>query len=106
MDKHTYLQHSHCNLDKGELLEHMVEAIHIPDTTDNPHWRYNQAFAEDNPQRVHNLKQAVDNCALEVDIQGNMDMVNTQVEKEALPRDARPGSQKRVRDSSFEDQYE
>ena len=89
----------------------MVEAIHIPDTTDNPHWVYNQAFAEDKLQRAHNLEQAVDSCSLEVsnfeaDIQGKVDMVDTQVEREALPRDARPGSQTRVRDRSFEDQHE
>ena len=84
-----------------------MEAIHIPDTTDNPHWAYNQAFAEDNLQRVHNLEQAMDSCALEVsnpeaDIQGKVD---TQVEIEALPRDARPESRTHVHDRSFGDQH-
>jgi hypothetical protein len=86
----------------------MVEAIHIPDTTDNPHWAYNQAFAEDNLQRVHNLEQAVDSCALEVsnpeaDSLDNLDMVDTQVEKEAHQKDARPESQTRARDKTFGD---
>jgi len=84
-------------------LERKVEAIHIPDTTDNPHWAYNQAFAEDILQRVHNLESAVDSCALEAsnpeaDIQGKVGMVDTQVEIEAPPRDARTGSQIHVRD--------
>ena len=83
-----------------------MEAIHIPDTTDNPHWAYNLAFAEDILQRAHNLESAVDSCALEVsnpeaDIQG---MVDTQVEIEALQRDAKPESQTHVRDTSFGDQ--
>lgn len=104
MDKHTYLheQHSHCNPDMEVLWERMVEAIHIPDTTDN------QVFAGDNLQRVHNLEQVVDSCALvasnpEADSLGNVDMVDTQVEKEAPQRDARPGSLTRVRDMTFGD---
>jgi hypothetical protein len=81
-------------------LERKVEAIHIPDTTDNPHWVYNQAFVEDNLQREHSLEPEVYSSALEAsnpeaDIQGKVD---TQVEIEALPRDARPGSQTHVRD--------
>jgi len=88
----------------------MVEEIHTPDMRDNPHWAYNQAFEEDNLQRVHNLEQAVDSCSLEAsnpgaDILGNVDMVDTQVEKEALPRDARPGSQTHVRYRTFGDQH-
>ena len=91
-------------------MERKVEAIHIPDTTDNPHWAYNQAFAEDILQRVHNLESAVDSCALEAsnpeaDIQGKVGMVDTQVEIEALQRDAKPESQTRVRDKSFGDQH-
>jgi hypothetical protein len=87
----------------------MVEVKHIPDTKDNPHW-YDQAFAEDSLHRVHNLKQAVDRYALEegileVDIQGNVDMVDMKAEREALPRDARPVSQIHVRDRSFGDQH-
>jgi len=87
-----------------------VEAIHIPDTTDNPHWAYNQAFAEDILQRAHNLESAVDSCALvasnpEADIQGKVGMVDTQVEIEALQRDAKPESQIHVRDTSFGDQH-
>ena len=110
MDTHTWVAHSHCNLDKEELLERKVEAIHIPDMTDSPHWADNQAFAEDNLQRVHNLELAVDNCALEVDnpvadIQGKVDMVDMQAEKEALLRDVMPESQKRVRDRMFGDQH-
>jgi len=86
----------------------MVEAIHIPDMTDNPYWAYNQAFAEDNLQRVYNLEQAVDSCALEVsnpeaDTQGTVDMVDKQVEKEELPRDVMPESLIRVRDRTFGD---
>ena len=82
----------------------MVEAIHIPDTTDNPHW-------EDILQRVHNLEQAVDSCALvasnpEADSLGNVDMVDTQVEKEVPQRDARPGSLIRVRDRTVGDLHE
>ena len=88
-------------------MERKVEAMHIPDTTDNPHWAYNQAFAEDILQRVHNLESAVDSCALEAsnpeaDIQG---MVDTQVEIEALQRDAKPESQTHVLDKSFGDQH-
>ena len=84
-------------------MERKVEAIHIPDTTDNPHWAYNQAFAEDNLQKVHNLELAVESCAPEAsnpeaDNQGKGDMVDMQVEIEAPPRDARPGSQIHVRD--------
>ncbi len=87
-----------------------MEAIHIPDTTDNPHWAYNQAFAEDILQRVHNLESAVDSCTLaasnpDADIQGKVGMVDTQVEIEALQRDAKPESQTRVRDKSFGDQH-
>jgi len=86
----------------------MVEAIHIPDTMDNPYWAHNQAFAEDNLQRVHYLEQAVDSCALEVsnpeaDTQGTVDMVDKQVEKEELPRDVMPESLIRVRDRTFGD---
>jgi hypothetical protein len=86
----------------------MVEATYIPDTTDNPHWAYNQAFAGDNLQRVHNLEQAMHSCALvasnpEADSLGIVDMVDTQVEKEAHQRDARPGSLTRVRDRTFGD---
>jgi len=88
----------------------MAEVIHIPDMTDNPHWAYNQLFAEDILQKVHNLGQAVDSCTLEAsnpeaDIPGNVDMVDTQVEKEVLPRDVRPGSQTHVRDRTFGDQH-
>ena len=75
----------------------MAEARHIPDSTDNPHW-------------VHNLEQAVDSCTLhasnpEADILGNVDMVDTQLEKVALPRDVRRGSQIHVRDRTFGDQH-
>jgi hypothetical protein len=102
-DTYTYLQYSHCNLDKEELLEGKVEAIHIPDTTDNPHWAYKPVFEGDNLQRVHNLERAVDSCALVAsnpvaEIQGKEDMVDTQVEREALPRDEGPGSQTHARD--------
>ncbi len=91
-------------------MERKVEVIHILDTTDNPHWAYNQAFAEDILQRMHNLESAVDSCALaasnpESDIQGKESMVDTQVEIEALQRDAKPESQTRVRDKSFGDQH-
>ena len=80
-----------------------MEAIHIPDTTDNPHWVYNQAFVEGNLQRARSLEPEVDSSVLEVsnpeaDSQGKVDMVDTQVEIEAPPRDARPGSQIHVRD--------
>ena len=49
------------------------------------------------------------NYTLEVDnpvadIQGRMDRVDMQVEKEAPPRDVMPESQKHVRDRTFEDQ--
>jgi len=85
-----------------------VEAIHIPDTTDNPPEADNQAFAEDNLQRVHNLELAVDSCTLsasnpEAGILGNVDMVDMQVEKEVHQRDARPESLKRVRYRTFGD---
>ena len=88
----------------------MAEAKHIPDTTDNPHWAYNQLFAGDNLQMVHNLEQAVGSCTLEAsnseaDILGNVDMVDTLLEKEALLRDVRPGSQIHVRDRTFGDQH-
>ena len=87
-----------------------MEVIHIPDTTDNPHWAYNQAFGEGNLQRVHNLESAVDSCAPavsnpEADIQGKVDMVDTQVEIEALLKDTRPVSRIHVRDKSFGDQH-
>ena len=86
-----------------------VEAIHIPGTTGNPREADNLTIVEDNLQWVHYVVQAVDNCALEVcnpeaDIQGEMDMVGMQVEREALPMDVRPGSQKRARDKAFGDQ--
>ena len=81
--------------------------IHIPDTTDNPHWAYKQALAEDILQRAHNLESAMDSCALvasnpEADIQGKVD---TQVEIEALLKDMRPVSRIHVRDRSFGDQH-
>ena len=84
-----------------------MEVIHIPDTTDNPHWAYKQAFAEDILQRAHNLESAVDSGALEAsnpeaDIQGKVD---TQVEIEALLKDMRPVSRIHVRDRSFGDQH-
>ena len=109
MDNHTCVEHIHCNLDKEELSVRMVEAIHIPDTKDNPHWA-DQAFAEDSLQRVRNFEQAVNGYALEAgileaDIQGNVDRVGTQAEREARPRDARPVSQIHVRDRSFGDQH-
>ena len=91
-------------------MERKGEVIHIPDTKDNLHWAYNQAFAEDILQRVHNLESAVDSCALEAsnpeaDIQGKVGMVDTQVEIEALQRDAKPESQTHVLDKSFGDQH-
>ena len=81
-----------------------VEAIHIPDTMDNPHWVYNQAFVEGNLQRAHSLEAAVDSSVLEAsnpeaDILRKGGMVDMQVGGiEALPKDARPGSQTHVRD--------
>ena len=72
MDTRTWVAHSHCNLDKEELLERKVEAIHIPDMTDSPPEADNQAFGEGNLQRVHNLELAVDNPV--ADIQGKVDM--------------------------------
>jgi len=109
-DKHTFVEHIHCNLDREVLSVRMVEAIHIPDTKDNPHWVYSQIFAEDSLQRVHNLVQVVDSCALEAsksvaDIQDKVGMVDRQDEREELPRDARPKSQIHVRDRSFGDQH-
>ena len=106
-DKHTFVEHSRCSLHKEKLLERMAEAIHIPDTMDNQHWVYSHNYEEDSLQRAHNLVQAVDSSALEAgnfvaDIQ---DMVDTRDEKEALPRDARPMSLRRVRDRSFGDQH-
>ena len=88
----------------------MVEAIHIPAAMDNQHWEYSQVFAEDSLQRAHNLEQSVHSCALEVgnsvaDIQDKVGMVDTQDEREVLPRDARPMNQRRVRDRSFGDQH-
>lgn len=87
----------------------MVEAIHSLDTMDIPHWAYNQAFAEEILQRVDNLEQAgsdaLEASNPEADSLDNVDMVDTQVEKEALPRDARPGSQRHVRDRTFGDQH-
>jgi hypothetical protein len=87
-----------------------VEAIHIPDMTGRPPEADNQAFGEGNLQKVHNLELAVDNYALVVDnpvadIQGRMDKVDIQAEKEALLTDVTPESQKRVRDRMFEDQH-
>ena len=110
MDKHIFVEHSRCSLDKEELLARMVEAIHIPDAMDNQHWVYSQVFAEDSLQRAHNLEQAVGRCDLEAgnfvaDIQDKVGMVDKQDEKEALPRGAKPMSQKRVRDRSFGDQH-
>jgi len=103
MDTRTWVAHSHCNLDKEELLERKVEAIHIPDMTDSPPEADNQAFGEGNLQRVNNLELAVDNPV--ADIQGRVDKVDMQAEKEALLTDVTPESQKRVRDRMFEDQY-
>ena len=103
MDTRTWVAHSHCNLDKEELLERKVEAIHIPDMTDSPPEADNQAFEEGNLQRVHNLEFAVDNPV--ADIQGRVDKVDMQAEKEVLLTDVTPESQKRVRDRMFEDQH-
>lgn len=91
-------------------MERIAEAIHIPDMMDNQHWMNSQVFAEDSLQKVHNLEQVVDKCALEAgnfvaDIQDKVGMVDTQDEKEALPRDARPMNQRRVRDRSFGGQH-
>ena len=110
MDIHTWVAHSHCNLDKEELLERKAEAIHIPDMTDSPPEADNQAFGEGNLQRVHNLELVVGNYTLEVgnpvaDIQGKVDKVDMQAEKEALLTDVTPESQKRVRDTALEDQH-
>lgn len=110
MDTRTWVAHSHCNLDKEELLERKVEAIHIPDMTDSPLEADNQAFGEGNLQRVHYLELVVGNYTLEVDnpvadIQGKVDKVDMQAEKEALLTDVTPESQKRVRDRMFEDQH-
>ena len=103
MDIRTWVVHSHCNLDKEELLERKVGAIHIPDMTDNLPEADNQAFGEGNLQRVHNLELAVDNPV--ADIQGRVGKVDMQAEKEALLTDVTPESQKRVRDRMFEDQH-
>jgi len=84
-------------------LERKVEAIHIPDMTDSPPEADNQAFGEGNLQRVHNLELAVDNPV--ADIQGRVDKVDMQAEKEAPPTDGTLESQKRVRDRMFEDQH-
>jgi len=91
-------------------LERKGEVIHIPDTKDNLHWAYNQAFAEDILQRVHSLEPAVDSSVPvasnpEGDIQDRGDKVDMQVEIEALQRDAKPESQTHVRDKSFVDQH-
>ena len=109
-DTRTWVAHSHCNLDKEGLLERKVEAIHIPDMTDSPPEADNQAFGKGNLQRAHNLELAVDIYALVVDnpvadIQGRMDKVDMQAEKEALLTDVTLESQKRVRDRMVEDQH-
>ena len=54
-------------------MERKVEAIHIPDMTDNLSEADNQAFEEGNLQRVHNLELAVDNSV--ADIQGRVGKV-------------------------------
>jgi hypothetical protein len=97
-DKYMHYQHSHCNLEKEELLAHKVGAIRIPDTTDSQHWVCNHSFVEGNLHRVHSLEPAVDSSVPEVDIQDRGDKVDMQVEIKALPRDARPGSQTHARD--------
>ena len=103
MDKHMHVQHSHCNLDKGELLARKAAAIRIPDTTDSQHWVNNHSFVEDNLRRVHSLEAAVES-AVPVednpvgDILDTEDKVDMQVEIKALRRDARPGSQTHARD--------
>ena len=103
MDKHMHVQHSHCNLDKGELLARKAAAIRIPDTTDSQDWVNNHSFVEDNLQKVHSLEPAVDSAVPvasnpEGDIQDRGDTVDMQVEIKALPRDVRPGSQTHARD--------
>ena len=100
MDNRIFVVHSHCNLDKEELLAHKVEAIHIPDTMDNLH------LAEGN---LH-MEQVVDNTAFEVEnleaeMQGNVDMVYVQDEREAHPRGARQGHQIHVHDRPFGDPH-
>lgn len=104
-----WVAHTHYNLDKKALLERKAKVIHIPDMRDNPHWLYNRAVVEGNFQKVHNLVLAVDNFALEVDnrvvgIQGRVDMVGMQAEKEVLQRDVMLESQRRVHDTAFADQ--
>ena len=74
MDIRIWVVHSHCNLDKEELLERKVGAIHIPDMTDNLPEADNQAFGEGNLQKVHNLELAVDNSV--ADIQGRVGKVD------------------------------
>ena len=109
MDTRTWVAHSHCNLDKEGLSARKVEAIHTPDMTDSLPEADNQAFGRDNLQRVLDLELAVGSYSLEADnlvadIQGKMDKVDMQIEKEAPPRDVMPESQKHVRDRPFEDQ--
>ena len=101
MDKHTYLheQHSHCNPDMEVLLERKVEAIHIPDTTDNQ-------LGGTSLRRITSKGCIIWSLLAsnpEADILGSVDMVDMQAEKEALQRDARPESLTRVRDRTFGD---
>src|SRR5947209_3572959 len=103
MDKHTYVVHIHCTPDKEAVLKHMVEAIHTPDTMDNPGEVENQAFAQYNLLQGHR-RALVDSSPLEADMQDSADMVDKQAGSEALLRDTKPETLIHARDRQFVDQ--